>query len=309
MRILFMGTPDFAVPCLEALIENNYEICGVVSQPDKPKGRGHHLTPPPVKECALMHKLTVYQPETLKNEAFMPELTALAPDIIIVVAYGKILPEYIINYPKYGCVNVHGSLLPFYRGAAPIQRCVINGEKETGITTMLMDTGLDTGDMLMQIKTPIGENETAGELFDRLALLGAPLLIETVKALENGTAVRTPQDNSKSTYAHMLDRDTGKIDWKKSAKEIFSLVKGCNPYPAAHTSYKGEILKIFTCQIGDTCKGKPGEILGFPDKMLSVACGDNTSLLITEIQPFGKKRMDIQSFLNGNTLDVGEILS
>ncbi len=309
MRILFMGTPDFAVPCLNALIENNYEICGVVTQPDKPKGRGHKLTPPPVKECALSRNIPVFQPETLKNEAFKEELTTLAPDIIIVVAYGKILPEYIIDYPKYGCVNVHGSLLPLYRGAAPIQRCVINGDRETGITTMLMDKGLDTGDMLFWEKTQIGEYETAGELFDRLSFLGAPLLIKTISAIKDGTATRTPQDHSKSTYAHMLDRDTGKIDWKKSAKEIFSLVKGCNPYPVAHTTYKGEALKIFTCKIGKACQGTPGEIIDLPNKTLEVVCGDNTSILIEEVQLFGKKRMDTQSFLNGNGIDIGEILS
>ncbi len=308
MRILFMGTPDFAVPCLEALIKNEYEICGVVTQPDKPKGRGHKLTSPPVKDCAISHSLPVFQPETLKNEAFLEELNSLAPDIIIVVAYGQILPKYIIDFPKFGCVNVHGSLLPLYRGAAPIQRCVINGETETGITTMLMDEGLDTGDMLLWEKTQIGEYETAGELFDRLALMGAPLLIKTIKALEDGTATRTPQNDSKSTYAKMLNRDTGKIDWTKPAKEIFSLVKGCNPYPVAHTNYKGETFKIFTCRLGGSCNGNPGEIISLKDKMLEIACGDNKSILISEVQLLGKKRMDTQSFLNGNSVDIGEIL-
>ncbi len=309
MRILFMGTPDFAVPCLNKLIENNYEICGVVTQPDKPKGRGHKLTSPPVKECAISHNLPVFQPETLKNEAFAEELKSLAPDIIIVVAYGKILPKYIIDFPKYGCVNVHGSLLPLYRGAAPIQRAVINGEAETGVTTMLMDEGLDTGDMLLWEKTKIGEYETAGELFDRLAVMGAPLLLDTIKAIEKGTAKRIPQDNEKSTYAAMLSRDTGKIDWTKPAKEIFSLVKGCNPFPVAWTLYKGEVFKIFSCKLGEKCKGKPGEIIGTKDKMLEISCGDGISLLISEVQLFGKKRMDIQSFLNGNSIDIGEILS
>lgn len=309
MRILFMGTPDFAVPCLNALIENNYEICGAVTQPDKPKGRGHKLTPPPVKECAVSHNIPVFQPETLKNEAFLEELKNLAPDIIIVVAYGKILPKYIIDYPKYGCINVHGSLLPSYRGAAPIQRAVINGEKETGVTTMLMDEGLDTGDMLLWEKTEIGEYETAGELFDRLSFIGANTLIKTLEKLKDGSVTRTPQDDSKSTYAAMITKDTGKIDWEKSASEIFSLVKGTNPYPAAWTIYKGEVLKIFACKIGDKCSKNSGEIMGIKDKMLEVACGDGTSLLISDVQLFGKKRMSVESFLNGNSFDIGEILS
>lgn len=308
MKILFMGTPDFAVPCLNSLIEKNYDICGVVTQPDKPKGRGHKLTPPPVKECAMAHDIPVFQPETLKNGAFLPELTELNPDIIIVVAYGKILPKYILDYPKHGCVNVHGSLLPAYRGSAPIQWCVINGETETGVTTMLMDEGIDTGDMLLWEKTKIGENETAGELFDRLSHLGAKVLLDTVAAIENGSAVRTPQDNEKSTHSPMITKETGKIDWGKSAKEIFALVKGTNPWPVAHTTYKGEVLKIFTCHLGGKCRGKSGEIIGIRDKMLEVACGDGMSLLISEIQFFGGKRMSFESFLNGHNLDIGEIL-
>lgn len=308
MKILFMGTPDFAVPSLSALIENKYEICGVVTQPDKPKGRGHHLTPPPVKECANAHNIPVFQPETLKGEAFMEELKSLNPDIIIVVAYGKILPPYIIEFPKFGCVNVHGSLLPKYRGAAPIQWAVINGEEETGITTMQMDNGLDTGDMLLTLKTKIGETETAGELFDRLSYLGAEALITTLEKIKDGSIERTPQNDEESSYAKMLDKNTGKIDWAKSAKEIFSLIKGTNPYPTAHTLYKGEVLKIFTASIGSKTDKKPGEIIDLPDKKIEVACGDGTSLLLCEVQPFGKKRMDTQSFLNGNSVEIGEIL-
>ncbi len=308
MKILFMGTPDFAVPSLEILIENNYEICGVVTQPDKPKGRGHHLTPPPVKECATAHNIPVFQPETLKGEAFMEELKTLNPDIIIVVAYGKILPPYIIEFPKFGCVNVHGSLLPKYRGAAPIQWAVINGEEETGITTMQMDNGLDTGDMLLTLKTKIGENETAGELFDRLSYLGAEALIKTLEKIKDGSITRTPQNDAESSYAKMLDKNTGKIDWTKSAKEIFSLIKGTNPYPTAHTLYKGEVLKIFTASIGGKTDKKAGEIIGLPDKKIEVACGDGTSLLLCEVQPLGKKRMDTQSFLKGNSVEIGEIL-
>lgn len=309
MKILFMGTPDFAVPSLTSLLGEGYEICGVVTQPDKPKGRGHKLTPPPVKECAISNNIPVFQPETLKGEAFLEELKTLNPDIIIVAAYGKILPKYIIDYPKFGCVNVHGSILPKYRGAAPIQRAVIDGEEETGVTTMLMNEGLDTGDMLLIEKTKIGEYETAGELFDRLAVLGAGVLLETLKKIEDGTITKTPQDDSNATYAKMLDKDTGKIDWAKSAKEIFSLIKGTNPYPVSHTLYKGEVLKIFTARPGGKTSGKPGEIMGFPDKTIEVACGDGNSLRILEVQLFGKKRMDTASFLNGNSLDIGEILS
>ena len=309
MKILYMGTPDFAVPSLLKLIENKYEICGVLTQPDKPKGRGHKLTPPPVKECAALHNIPVFQPETLKNEAFSEELKALNPDIIVVAAYGKILPSYILDYPKFGCINIHGSVLPKYRGAAPIQRAVINGEKETGITIQLMNEGIDTGDILHIEKTEIGENETAGELFDRLALIGADALLKTLEKIKDGCITRTPQNQNEATYAKMLDKETGKIDWTKSAKEIFSLIKGANPYPVAHTLYKGEVLKIYTATVGEKTNAEPGKIIGVPSKKIEVACGDGVSLLISEVQLFGKKRMDTASFLNGNPIDIGEILS
>ncbi|MBE7011655.1 MAG: methionyl-tRNA formyltransferase [Ruminococcaceae bacterium] len=309
MKILYMGTPDFAVPSLLALIENNYEICGVLTQPDKPKGRGHKLTPPPVKECALSHNIPVFQPETLKNEAFSEELKTLNPDIIVVAAYGKILPSYILDYPKYGCINIHGSILPKYRGAAPIQRAIIDGEAETGITIQLMNEGIDTGDILFIEKIPIGEKETAGELFDRLSLIGAKTLLKTLEKIENGSITRTPQNHDEATYAKMLDKETGKIDWSKSAKEIFSLIKGTNPYPVAHTLYKGEVLKIYTADVGGKTNAAAGEIIGLPSKKIEVACGDGVSLLISEVQLFGKKRMDTASFLNGNSIDIGELLS
>lgn len=308
MKILYMGTPDFAVPSLNALIEKGYEICGVMTQPDKPKGRGHKLTPPPVKECAIAHNIPVFQPETLKNEVFSNELKELNPDIIVVAAYGKILPSYILDYPKYGCINIHGSILPKYRGAAPIQRAVMDGETETGITIQLMNEGIDTGDILYIEKTEIGENETAGELFDRLALIGADALLKCLEKIENGTITRTPQNHDEATYAKMLDKETGKIDWTKSAKEIFSLIKGTNPYPVAHTLYKGEVLKIFTATPGGKTNAEPGKITGLPSKKIEVACGDGTSLIISEVQLFGKKRMDTASFLNGNSVDIGEIL-
>ena len=308
MKILYMGTPDFAVPSLNALIEKGYEICGVMTQPDKPKGRGHKLTPPPVKECAISHNIPVYQPETLKDEVFIEELKSLDPDIIVVAAYGKILPSYILDYPKYGCINIHGSILPKYRGAAPIQRAVMDGETETGITIQLMNEGIDTGDILYIEKTEIGENETAGELFDRLALIGADVLLKCLEKIENGTITRTPQNHDEATYAKMLNKETGKIDWTKSAKEIFSLIKGTNPYPIAHTLYMGEVLKIYTATVGGKTNAKPGEIINLPSKKIEVACGDGVSLIISEVQLFGKKRMDTASFLNGNPVKTGEIL-
>lgn len=309
MKILYMGTPDFAVPPLQALLENNYEICGVVTQPDKPKGRGHRLAPTPAKEFAISKNIPVFQPETLKNDIFLAELTNLNPDIIVVAAYGKILPPYILDYPKYGCINVHGSLLPKYRGAAPIQRAVIDGEKETGITIQQMNEGLDTGDILLIKKTEIGEYETSGELFSRLSLLGAETLLEALEKIENGTITRTPQINEEATYAKMLNKDTGKIDWTKSSKEIFSLIKGTNPYPVAHTLYKKQVLKIYTASLGKVSDGKPGEIINLPSRKIEVVCGDGVSLIISEVQLFGKKRMDTSSFLNGNSIDIGEILS
>lgn len=306
-RILFMGTPDFAIPSLEALVKRGYTICGAVTQPDKPRGRGHKLMPSPVKEFAISHEIAVFQPETLKNNNFSDELKNLNPDIIIVAAYGKILPRYVLEFPKYGCINVHGSVLPKYRGAAPIQRAVINGEKETGITTMFMNEGLDTGDILLCDKTEIGENETAGELFDRLALLGADTLLKTLDKIENGTLNRTPQNDDEATYAAMLSRETGHIDWNMTAKEIFSLVKGCNPYPAAFTSYKGEALKIFSCSIGENADAPNGKILGIKDKKLWISC-EGGSILADDVQFFGTKRMPFESYLNGHDIDLSEIL-
>jgi len=217
MKILFMGTPEFAVPCLEALINSNHQVVGAVTQPDKPAGRGHKLTPPPVKVCAEEHNIKVFQPETLKDFAFKAELTELAPDLIIVVAYGKILPEYILQFPKHGCINMHASLLPKYRGAGPIQWVVINGEKKTGITSMLMEKGLDTGDMLLKCETEIGEYETADQLHDRLMVMGADLMIETIKQLEKGELKPEKQNDAESCYAPMISKETAKIDWSKSA--------------------------------------------------------------------------------------------
>ena len=307
MKILFMGTPDFAVPCLRILIEKGHDICAAVTQPDKPKGRGHKLVPPPVKVCAQENNIPVYQPETLRNKALLPVLEEHNPDLIVVVAYGKILSEYILNYPKYGCINVHASLLPKYRGAAPIQWCVINGEKETGVTTMYMEKGLDTGDMILKSVTEIGYNETYGELHDRLSAMGAELLAETVPLIENGTAPREKQNDSLSNYAPMISRETGRIDWNKSADEIVNLIRGCNPYPTAYTMYDDEVLKIINATVGGKKSGESGSVQ-VVSKKLEIVCGDGKCIIVDEIQFKGGKRMTVASYLNGHMIDERIVL-
>lgn len=310
MRVLFMGTPDFAAQCLEAVLsDGKYEVIGVVSQPDRPKGRGHKLVPTAVKTVAVSHNITVYQPEELRGYSFLTELENLRPDIIVVVAYGQILPEYILDYPKYGCINVHGSLLPKYRGAAPIQRAVINGETKTGVTTMYMEKSLDTGDIILKAETEIGEYETAGELFDRLAVIGGDLLVETLDRIDKGTATREAQDGSLSTYADMLNKNTGKIVWSDSARCIINLIRGTNPWPLAYTDYNGEIMKIFTAKMGDSVsKCSAGEIISVDKSGIAVCCGDGKSIVIKELQFKGGKRMDVASYLNGHSISVGTIL-
>lgn len=309
MRILFMGTPDFAVPCLEVLINSKHEVVGAVTQPDKPVGRGHKLTPPPVKKCAVEKGIDVFQPETLKNFAFREELERLAPELIIVVAYGKILPEYILNYPKYGCINIHASLLPKYRGAGPIQWSVVNGEKKTGITSMLMEKGLDTGDMLLKCETEIGEYETADELHDRLMVMGAELLEKTVECVENGTLKPEKQNDDEATYAPMISKETAKIDWSKPSKEIICLICGMNSWPVAHTVYEEEPLKIYRVTAGKAAKGKAGEILCADENGIEILCGDGCTVVATEVQFSGSKRMKVRDYLNGHKITVGEILS
>ena len=311
MKVLFMGTPDFAVPCLESIIKSeNNNVIGVVTQPDKPKGRGHKLQPTPVKAKAVEYNIPVFQPETLKNRSFEDELKQLNPDIIVVVAYGQILPEYILNFPKFGCINVHASLLPKYRGAAPIQWSVINGDTTTGVTTMYMAKSLDTGDMIQQAEIQIGDEETAGELHDRLSLIGADLIVETIKKLSEGKAIRVPQNDSLSSYAPMLNKETGHIDWNKNSSDIINLIRGTNPWPGAFTSYKSEIMKIYKAYKGNTnTVGKPGEIIGIKNKKIEVCCGNSSSILIDEIQFKGGKRMNVSSYLNGHSIDIGEILN
>lgn len=294
MRIVFMGTPDFAVPSLQALIDAGHDVCAVYTQPDKPQGRKQILTAPPVKTLALEHDIPVFQPNTLKNEDEQARLRELAPEVIIVVAYGKLLPKAVLDIPPHGCINVHGSLLPRWRGAAPIQWAVIAGDEMAGVTTMQMAEGLDTGDMLLTYETKVGEKETAGELFDRLAQSGAELLTQTLVKLDEITP--RPQDDAQSCYAHMLDKQMAVIDWSKSAHEIDCLIRGLNPWPIALTTLSGERLKVFAAEKANG-NGEPGTVLeANPKKGLTVACGEG-ALKLTEIQLVGGKRMKATDFL------------
>ena len=305
MKIVFMGTPDFAVPSLQALLDAGHEVCAVYTQPDKPQGRKQILTAPPVKELALQYHIPVYQPATLKNEDEQAKLRALAPEVIIVVAYGKLLPKAVLDIPPRGCINVHGSLLPRWRGAAPIQWSVIAGDEKAGVTTMQMAEGLDTGDMLLTYETEIGARETAGELFDRLAQAGAELLVRTLVELDSITP--RPQDDSRSCYAHMLDKQMAVIDWAKSAREIDCLIRGLSPWPVALTTLDGARLKIYAAEpVPGT--GRPGEVLvSDPKKGLTVACGAG-ALALHEVQLVGGKRMKSADFLRGHAIQTGTIL-
>jgi len=306
MRIVFMGTPDFAVPSLQALIDAGHDVCAVYTQPDKPQGRKQILTAPPVKTLALEHDIPVFQPNTLKNEDEQARLRELAPEVIIVVAYGKLLPKAVLDIPPHGCINVHGSLLPRWRGAAPIQWAVIAGDEMAGVTTMKMAEGLDTGDMLLTYETKVGEKETAGELFDRLAQSGAELLTQTLVKLDEITP--RPQDDAQSCYAHMLDKQMAVIDWSKSAHEIDCLIRGLNPWPIALTTLSGERLKVFAAEKANG-NGEPGTVLeADPKKGLTVACGEG-ALRLTEIQLVGGKRMKATDFLRGHAIEVGTKLN
>ena len=308
MKIVFMGTPDFALASLDKLIDGGYEIDAVVTQPDRPKGRGKKLTPPPVKERALEAGLRVLQPERVKDSGFIEALKELSPDIIIVVAYGQILPEEIINLPAMGCINVHASLLPKYRGAAPINWCIINGESRTGVTTMYMDKGMDTGDILLQRETEIGENETAGELHDRLAALGADLLLETLEGLQRNEVERKAQDHSAATYAPQLDRETGRVDWNSDAKSIYNLIRGTNPWPGCYTVYKGERMKIWEAKVLEQkSRGTAGKVLEAGHGGMLVQAGSGT-LLVTKIQMPSSRVMTVDEYLRGNSLETGYIL-
>ena len=303
LRIVFMGTPEFAVPCLSALIEK-HDVLAVFTQPDKPKGRKQILTPPPVKEEALKHNIPVYQPKTLKDGEAFKLLSEIKPDVIIVVAYGKILPKEILELPRYGCINVHASLLPKYRGAAPIQWSIIDGEKETGVTAMQMDIGLDTGDMIKSASLTIGENETADELHDRLSALGAKLIIETLESVEDGTATLTKQDDSLSNYASMLSKDISPIDFTQSAQAVHNKVRGLNSWPSATAIMDGKRIKIHKTKLADAC-GQAGEIVSL--EPFIVACGSG-AIEILELQPEGKKKMNVADFLRGHKTELHSFL-
>lgn len=301
LRTVFMGTPAFAVPCLTRLVEIN-EIVGVVTQPDKKQGRGQKLTPSPVKAFAQAHDLPVYQPQKVRDEGFVAELEALAPELVIVVAFGQILPQQILDIPSLGCINVHASLLPRYRGAAPIQRCLMAGEKVTGVTTMFMDTGLDTGDMLLWEKVQIDADMNFETLHNALSELGAALLVKTIAALTEGTLKRTKQDDGASCYAAMLTKDTGKLDWKKSAVELHNLVRALDSWPGAYAQLDGNRYKIWRTRVLDgESGGQPGEVIRQTEQGLVVAAGMG-AIEILELQAPGKKRMATVDYLRGHVI-------
>lgn len=308
MRIIYMGTPDFAVPTLETLIQSEHEVIAVITQPDKPKGRGKAMQLTPVKEKALEYGIPVYQPVKVREPAFVEQMAAWKPDAIIVAAFGQLLPKTILDLPRYGCINVHASLLPKYRGAAPIQWVIMDGEKETGITTMFMDVGLDTGDMLKKAVISIAEKETGESLHDKLAVLGGPLILETLKELENGTAIRIKQDDSKSCYAKMLTKSLGNIDWSQSAVQIERLIRGLNSWPSAYTECLGKTLKIWSADVIDeNIEGAvAGQVVKKDKKTLVVQTG-NGCLSLKEVQLQGKKRMEIDAFLRGYDIADGTI--
>ena len=310
MKIVYMGTPDFAVPPLAALVENGYEVTAVITQPDKPKGRGKTLMPTPVKEEALKHEIPVYPPAKVRNPEFLETLKKLEPDMIIVAAFGQIIPKVILDMPQYGCINIHASLLPKYRGAAPIQQAVIDGEKESGVTIMKMGTGLDTGDMISQAVVELREDETGGSLFDRLAETGAELLIRTIPSIENGTAVYTKQpEESPTPYAAMITKQMGLLDFSKSAVVLERLVRGMNPWPSAYTFLNNKTLKVWKCSVesGSCGKDVPGTITDVDKKGIHVACGEGT-LILEEVQLEGKKRMETDAFLRGYHVTAGTVL-
>jgi methionyl-tRNA formyltransferase len=309
MRTVFMGTPHFAVPCLEMLAGmSDIELQGVYTQPDRPKGRGYHLAEPPVKEKALQLELPVYQPISAKVPAFMMPLQEWKPELVVVVAYGLFLPSQMLTMPRYGCINVHASLLPAYRGAAPIQQCLIDGSNETGITTMLMDEGMDTGPILMQEKVSISSDETAVSLHDRLAVLGANTLKMTIHAITAGDLEPTAQNHQLATYAPRLTKESGRIDWFQKAEQIDALIRGTQPWPAAHTTYLGKMLKIWKAQVETGCEDLfPGTITAVASEGMRVSTGSGC-LLVQEVQLEGKKRMTVHDFSQGNHLKTNQRL-
>ena len=301
MRVVFMGTPDFASASLKKLIEEEFEIVGVFTQPDKPKGRGMEMSFSPVKELALQHGLPVYQPEKMRDGTALTILKELRPDILAVVAYGRILPDEMLELPRYGAVNVHGSLLPKYRGAAPIQWAVLNGDKVTGVSTMYLAHDMDTGDVIYTEETEIGEFETSGELFDRLKEMGASLLVRTLRDIEAGTAPRTPQNHAEASYVKMLDKSICPIDWNKSPREIVKHIYGLQPWPVATMELEGKSYRVFAAAYSGRKSGKtPGSLIAAGEDGLEFVCGNGETLLITELQAPGKKRMLASDFLRGH---------
>lgn len=308
MKVIFMGTPDFSVGTLQAIIDAGHEVTLVVTQPDKPKGRGGKMQYTPVKELALKYDIPVFQPQRIRTPENIEELRKYEADVMVVIAFGQILPKAILDMPKYGCVNVHASLLPAYRGAAPIQWAVINGEKVSGVTTMQMDVGLDTGDMIEKVEIPLDEKETGGSLHDKLAEAGAELCVHTLAAIEAGTATRTPQGETTTAYAKQLDKQLGNIDWNKSAVEIERLIRGLNPWPSAYTDWNGKVMKIWEAEAMDGNKeSAPGTIVEVTKKAFVVQTGDGL-LKVTALQIPGKKRMEADAFLRGYQVEAGTML-
>ncbi|MFD3258631.1 methionyl-tRNA formyltransferase [Paenibacillus lentus] len=313
MNIVFMGTPQFAVPSLEALLREGYNVVGVVTQPDRPQGRKRILTPTPVKEAALKHGLPVLQPQRMRAPEAVEELAALNPDLIVTAAYGQILPKAVLDLPKHGCLNVHGSLLPKYRGGAPIQRSIINGEKETGITLMYMAEGLDTGDMIAKSVVPIEDEDTSGTMFEKLSLAGAELLLEQLPLILEGRAERIPQNDAESTYAPNLSREDERIDWTSSSRAIYDRVRGLVPYSGGYTLWNDEVFKVWAVAkpaAADKQAGgqAPGTVLHLSEQGIEVKTGDG-SVLLTKVQPAGKKAMDASEFIRGGVMQTGTVLT
>lgn len=305
MRIVFMGTPDFASASLKKLIDERFDVVGVFTQPDKPKGRGMELCASPVKELALENGLPVFQPVKMRDGTALAQIKALEPDILVVVAYGRILPDDILAVPKYGAINVHGSLLPKYRGAAPIQWAVLNGDKITGVTTMYLASEMDTGDIIYTAETEIGEYETSGELFDRLKDMGAELLVKTLRDIDADIAPRTPQDHSKASYVTMLDKSICPIDWNKTPREVLKHIYGLQPWPVATMELEGKTVRVFAAKYTDGKTEKvPGAVVSTDKGGLEIACADGETLLITELQAPGKKRMGAEDYLRGHQIKV-----
>ena len=303
MRIVFMGTPDFAAASLDALLKNGYNIAGVFTQPDKAKGRGMEISFSPVKELALENEIPVFQPAKMRDGAALSILQSLKPDLVVVVAYGRILPDDILSVPPLGTINVHGSLLPRYRGAAPIQWSVLNGDEKTGVTTMYLSSEMDAGDIIFSEETEIGEYETSGELYDRLKKLGAELLIKTVRAIEAGCAPRTPQDETQATYVSMLDKSLSPLDFTKPARAVVKWVCGLQPWPVASAELGGVVLTIYSARLTHRHTGAvPGSIVSTGKDGIEIACGDGETVLLTEVQAPGKKRMPAEDYLRGHKL-------